>query len=292
MRFHYAESMTPIGNLLPLAKEAEAHGYAGYMIPDSLFYPQETDSKYFYNSDGSREFLENKPFIESFILAAAMGACTTTLELTTFVVKLPVRHPVYSAKLASSVAALTNNRFNFGVGLSVWPDDYETMGVPFEHRGRRLDECIEIVQRLSAGGYYAHDGEFYQFPAIKMNPVPSKPLPLLIGGHADAALKRAARHDGWLHAGGGAGEPLQPMLDKLAAYRREAGTLDRPYRIFVIDLAAFTIDGVRRLEDQGITDVIVGFRNAYANEPDTQPLAEKIAALRGFADTVIARVNR
>jgi hypothetical protein len=65
----------------------------------------------------------------------------------------------------------------------------------------------------------------------------------------------------------------------------------RQHRLFVIDMAAFTADGAKKLEDQGITDVIVGLRNACANEEDTQPLAETIAALPGPADSVIARVN-
>ena len=288
MRFHYAESMTPIVNLLPLAKDIEAHGYAGYMIPDSLFYPEQSDSKYTYTADGDRRFLENKPFVESFILASAMGAITTTLELTTFVVKLPVRQPIYAAKLATSIAALTNNRFNFGVGLSVWPEDYAAMGVPYEERGKRLDECIDIVRGLSSGQYYDHKGAFYAFDKLKLNPAPTKPLPIMIGGHADPALKRAARHDGWLHAGGG---DLDAMLKKLAAYRAEAGTANKPFRTFVIDMDAFTLDGVKRLEDKGVTDVIVGFRNSYAMEEDTQPLQEKIDALRGFADSVIAKAG-
>ena len=160
MKFHYAESMTPVANYLPLARAAEEHGYAGFTISDSLIYPKASDTSYSYTEDGGREFLENKPFIESFILATAMGAATTTLELTTNVVKLPVRPPLYSAKLASSIAALTGDRFNFGVGLSVWPEDYAAMGVPYAKRGKRFDECIAIVKGLCAGGYFEFHGEF------------------------------------------------------------------------------------------------------------------------------------
>lgn len=287
MRFHYAEAMTPIANLLPLAKEIEAHGYAGYMIPDSLFYPAHSDTKYAYTADGDRRFLENKPFVESFILSAAMAAVTTRIEITTFVVKLPVRQPVYAAKLATSVAALSNDRFNFGVGLSVWPEDYEFMGVPYEERGKRLDECIDIVQKLTRGGYQSHKGAFYQFDELKLNPVP-KSMPIMIGGHADPALKRAAKHDGWLHAGGG---DLDDMLAKIARYREELGTSKKPFRNFVATLDAFTLDGLKRLEDKGIEDVVVGFRNSYAMEEDTQPLQDKIDALRGFADNVVAKLS-
>src|SRR5690606_40617479 len=92
--------------------------------------------------------------------------------------------------------------------------------------------------------------------------------------------------DGWMHAGGDAAD-LDRYLARLAVLRREAGREREPFEIHVIALEAYTVDGVRRLEDRGVTDVIVGFRNAY--EPDTMTLAQKIDALRAYADQVIAR---
>ena len=288
MRFHYAESMTTVANMLPLARAAEEYGYAGFAIPDSLIYPKASDTTYSYTDDGGREFLENKPFVESFILAAAIGAATTRLELTTNVVKLPVRPPLYSAKLAASVAALTNDRFNFGVGLSVWPEDYAVMGVPYEKRGKRFDECIAIVKGLCAGGYFEFHGEFYDIAPVKLNPVPSKPLPILIGGHSDAALRRAARHDGFMFAGGGV-DVLKPMVDAINNYRAEAGTADKPFRLFATAMGPITPDTVREMADLGVTDMPVSFRNLYAVEEDSQPLSDKLDDMKRFADTMIAK---
>ena len=288
MRFHYAESMTAVSNYLPLAREAEASGFAGFAIPDSLIYPKASDTQYSYTDDGGREFLENKPFVESFILATAIGAATTKLELTTNVVKLPVRQPLYAAKLAASVAAITNDRFNFGVGLSVWPEDYAAMGVDFARRGKRFDECIAIVKGLCAGGYFEFHSEFYDIPAVKLNPVPAKPLPILIGGHSDAAFKRGARHDGFMFAGGGA-DVLKPAIDAINGHRQELGTTGKPFRIFASGMGDFSVDSIRRLEDLGVTDMPVAFRNLYAVEEDSQPLQDKIDDMRRFADTVIAK---
>ncbi|OCC25530.1 LLM class F420-dependent oxidoreductase [Croceicoccus estronivorus] len=291
MRFHYAESMTQVGNYIPLAQAAEANGYAGYVIPDSLIYPKASDTTYSYTEDGGREFLENKPFVESFILATAIGTVTKKLEMTTNVVKLPVRPPLYSAKLAASIAALTNNRFNLGVGLSVWPEDYEVMGVPYAKRGKRFDECIAIVRGLCAGGYFEFHGEFYDLPPVKLNPVPTEPLPILIGGFSDAALKRAARNDGFMYAGGDGGtDELRGMIDKINEYRAEAGTLDKPFRIFATAMGELTLDIVKRHQDLGVTDMPVAFRNLYAMEEDTQPLQDKIDDLKRFSDNVIAKV--
>ena len=105
MRFHFAESMTAIENYIPLAKAAEAAGFEGFMVPDSLIYPKQSDTSYSYTADGSREFLENKPFIETFTQATAMLAVTERLQVTTNVLKLPVRPPLYAAKIAASIAA-------------------------------------------------------------------------------------------------------------------------------------------------------------------------------------------
>jgi hypothetical protein len=165
------------------------------------------------------------------------------------------------------------------------------MGVPFAKRGRRMDECMEIVRGLTAGGYFEFSGEFYDIPAIKICPTPSEPIPLLVGGHADAALRRAAvLGDGWMH-GGGPNEQLDDLLDRIAAIRKAEGVDGKPFEVHVISADAYTPDGIRRLEDRGVTDVIVGFRIPYIVGPDTEPLAKKIEHLNRYADTIIAKVQ-
>ena len=291
MRFAYAESMTDPSFYAPLARAAEDAGYDTFVVPDSIAYPLHSDTTYPFNPDGSREFIEDKPFIEPFVLVGALGAVTTTIRFVTFVVKLPIRHPVLVAKQAASVAVLTGGRFLFGVGSSPWPEDYELLDVPWERRGRRMDECIDIVRGLTAGDYFEYHGEVFDVAPVKMAPVPSDPIPILVGGHGEAALRRAATMgDGWMH-GGGDPALLPGLLERLRALREEAGRLDEPFETHVISLDAFSPDGVRRLEDAGVTDVIVGFRWPYVVGPDTEPLQAKIDNLRRFADTVIAETR-
>ncbi len=290
MRFTFAEAMTDPAYYAPLAQAAEQAGFAGFTIPDSLAYPEQSDAKYPYTEDGDREFLEDKAFIETFIMAAALGAVTSTIRFTPFVLKLPVRHPALVAKQASSVAYLTCNRLALGVGTSPWPEDYDIMGVDFARRGKRMDECMDIIAGLTTGEYFEFHGEFYDIPRIKMTPAPTEPIPLLVGGHADAALRRAViRGDGWMH-GGGSGDELDALLGKIADIRKAEGKLNDPFEIHVISLDAYTVDGVKRLEDKGITDVIVGFRVPYSKGPDTEPLQKKIDHLNWYADNVIAKV--
>jgi alkanesulfonate monooxygenase SsuD/methylene tetrahydromethanopterin reductase-like flavin-dependent oxidoreductase (luciferase family) len=185
------------------------------------------------------------------------------------------------------VAVLSNNRFGFGVGLSPWPEDFRVTGTEWSSRGKRMDEMIEIIRGLSGGGFFEYHGKHYELESIKICPTPTRPLPILIGGHTEPALRRAARlGDGWMHAGGDQ-EVLDKLLRRLRELRREYGREKEPFELHVISLLGYTLDGVKKLEDAGITDCIVGFRNAY--EKDTMTLQQKIDALRGFADSVIAK---
>jgi len=288
MRFSYAESMCDPSQYLTLARAVEEAGFTSFVIPDSICYPEVSDSLYPYTPDGEREFLEDKPFIEPFSLIPAMAAVTTRLRFTTFVVKLPIRHPVLVAKQAASVAVMTDNRFGFGVGTSPWPDDFLVTGTEWKTRGARLDEMIAIIRGLTAGGYFGFHGKHYDLPRVKICPTPTTPIPILIGGHSEAALKRAARNDGWMHAGGDQGA-LEGFLKRIAELRREYGRAHLPFENHVISFDGFTVDGVKRLADLGVTDVIVGFRDPY-HMPDT-PVAEKIEYLRRYADDVIASVR-
>jgi probable F420-dependent oxidoreductase len=290
MRFSYAEAMTDASYYAPLARAAEAAGYTSMTIADSLIYPRESDARYPYTDTGDREFLDDKQFIEALTLVTHLAAVTTTLRFTPFVLKLPIRPPVLVAKQVSSIAWLSGNRLGLGVGLSPWPEDFVAMGVPWEKRGKRMDECIDILRGLTSGDYFEFHGDFYDIPAMKQTPAPTAPVPILVGGHSDAALRRAARKgDGWMHGGGP--DDLDQLLDRLASIRKEEGDDRDDFEVHVISMDAYDPDGVKRLEDKGVTDCIVGFRMPYIKGPDTEPLDTKVRHLESFAEKVIAKVN-
>ncbi len=288
MRFSYSESMCDPSYYLDLARAAEEAGFTSMVVPDSICYPAASDSEYPYTDEGAREFLDGKPFLEPFSVIPAMGAVTSSLRFTTFVMKLPIRQPVLVAKSVTSVAVITGNRFGFGIGLSPWPEDFRACGQAWKGRGKRMDEMIEIIRGLTTGELYEFHGAYYDIPSIKLCPVPTQPIPILIGGHSDAALRRAARvGDGWMHAGSDE-ETLLRMLGRLQELRREEGREGEPFEVHAISQEGYTPDGVKRLEELGVTDLIVPFRDLYA--PDTQSLEEKIGALRQYAEDVIAKV--
>jgi probable F420-dependent oxidoreductase len=285
--------MTDPAYFAPLAQAAEEAGFDTFLVPDSICYPEVSDSTYPYTPDGNREFLDGKPFLEPFSLIPALGAVTSTIRFATFVLKLPIRPPVLTAKQAASVAVLTGNRLVLGVGISPWPEDFDVLGVPFDRRGKRLDECIAIIRGLCDpdGGYYEHDGEVFDVQSIKIAPVPSQPIPILIGGHTEPALARAARiGDGWMAAGADP-ELLAHAVATTTERRKEAGRDHLPFEIHSASLDVYAAEGVARAEEQGITDAVVGFRWPYEPGPDTEPLQQKLDAIRRYGDDVIANVR-
>ena len=287
MRFSYHPSMCDPSFYLELGKAAEAAGFDAITFPDSICYPKECDSTYPYNDDGSRDFLDGVPFLEPFSIIPAIAAVTDKLEFSTSVYKLAPRQAVTTAKFVTTLGVMTNNRFHFGVGVSPWYEDFLATGERWEKRGKRMDEQIDILRGLMNGEYFSYKGEFYDIPELKLCPVPTKPVPILIGGHSKPALRRSARCDGWISAGLSL-EETKNLIDQINSFREDFGTMDHPnYQFQVMGEAAYSPDGVRQLEDIGATEVIVAFRNTYEGGADERTLEGMIAEINWYAEEVI-----
>jgi len=287
MKFAYHPTMCPPDQYLPLAKAAEDIGFDTFTFPDSICYPKEGSDVYPYNDDGTRDFLDGVPFLEPFVAIPYLAAATEKIRFTTSVIKLAIRQPVIVAKQLSSLGVLIGDRFGFGVGISPWPEDFLASQIPWEKRGKRMDEMMEIVNGLMTGEYFGYDGEIFQMDPIKLCPVPDHHIPLLVGGHAKPALRRAGRiGDGWISAGSSLQE-LTQMIDQIEEFRKEYGRENIPYEYHAMTEAAYTVEGLGDLEKAGVTEVIIAFRNPYDGKPDTQSVEEKIGMLHWYADNVI-----
>jgi probable F420-dependent oxidoreductase len=288
MRFSYHPSMCNPSYYIELGKVAEDLGFDVITFPDSICYPKECDSSYPYNDDGSRDFLDGVPFLEPFSIIPAIAAVTKNLEFSTSVYKLAPRQAVTTAKFMTSLGVITENRFHFGVGVSPWYEDFLATGERWEKRGKRMDEQIKILRGLMSGEYFGFHGEFYNIPEIKLCPVPSKPVPILIGGHSNLALKRAAKlGDGWISAGLTL-EDTKVMIDNINNYREEFNTLDNTnFQFQVMGESAYSVDGIEKLTEIGATEVIVAFRNAYEGGPDKRTLNSMIEEMKWYSNEII-----
>ncbi|KZF08047.1 LLM class F420-dependent oxidoreductase [Rhodococcus sp. EPR-157] len=286
MKYTVGIAMTPLHELTALAQTAEECGFTSIAIPDSLFYMETQSADYPYTPDGSRMWNEETPWVDPLIAAAAMGAVTTRIEFYTQVLKLGSRNPVLLARQVGSVAAMTGNRFGFGVGIGWAPEEFEWCGVPYAKRGKRVDEMIEVIKLILGGGMVEHHGEFYDFDKLQMSPAPTKPVPFYVGGHTDVALRRAARvGDGWTSAMIKF-DDLVSVIARLKELRTEYGKADEPYEIQTVCIDRFGKVGYAELEEAGVTDIItvpwifdgIGFDG---------PLEAKKDSMRKFADTHI-----
>lgn len=290
MKFTLAVAMSPLDQLVELAKTAEECGFASIALPDSLFWSEKVSADYPYTPDGSRFWTAETPWVDPLVAAAAMGAGTDRIRFYTQVLKLGSRNPVLLARQVGSVAALTNDRFGLGVGLGWSPEEFAWCGTEYAHRGARSDEAIEVLRLILGGGMVEYHGDFYEFDRLQMSPAPKQPVPIYVGGHTEAGLRRAARTgDGWTSAMIKF-DDLRQIIGRLGELREEYGRADEPFEIQSVCIDKFGVDGYREQFEAGVTDIIVMPWLNYGVGFDGE-LAAKKDALQRFTHEVIEQVT-
>jgi probable F420-dependent oxidoreductase len=288
MKFTVGVALSPLDQLPELARTAEECGYDSIALPDSLFFSEQVSAKYPYTADGARFWDADTPWVDPFVAAAAMGAVTSRIRFYTQVLKLNPRNPVLLARQIGSVAVLTGNRFGLGVGLGWSPEESQWCGGHFDHRGARADEAIEIITLILGGGMVDYHGAYYEFGKLAMSPAPSEPVPVYVGGHTDAALRRAARvGDGWTSAMITFDE-LCEVIARLGTLREEYGR-SGPFEIQAVCVDRFGLDGFRAQAQAGVTDAIVVPWVFYGVGLDG-PLEAKKDGMKRFADDIMGKL--
>ena len=277
--------MVPAHHFLPMARAAEEHGYDSIAVPESVFFPEEVSAGYPYTEDGKRFWAADTPFVDPFVAIPAMAAVTERIRFVTNVVKLPLRHPLLVAKQVASIAALSNDRFTLGVGLSWMPEEFEFTGTEMKHpwcphrRGHRRHPRCAV-----SGEWAEYHGKHYSFERLKISPAGSKPVPIWIGGHSEPALRRVAeRGDGWITVNTTAAEVVAG-IESIRSQRDPSWPLD----VSALAIDVWDLDGWRRLEDAGVTEVQVLPWYTHGDGGDPDDLDVQLASLGRFADDVLA----
>ena len=156
--------------------------------------------------------------------ATALATLSQRITVQTAVYLLPLRHPVPVARQVASLAALAPGRVNFGVGIGGEdPTELRACGIDPATRGRRMDEALTVLRPLLAGAEVSVSGDFFRLDQVRIRPAPTPPVPIVIGGRSDAALRRVARYgDGWL----GLWVSPERYVDattRISRYARDAG---------------------------------------------------------------------
>ena len=267
MQFTLALPMLPAHHYVPLARVAESTGFDSVAVPDSVFYPEEVSADYPYSADGSRFWSAETPFLDPFVAIAAMATVTEQIRFYTNVLKLSIREPLLVAKTVSSLAALSGGRVGLGVGLSWIPEEFEWLGQNMSTRGARTDEEIEVIRGAVGGSWAEFHGKHYDHGRLMISPGAPGPIPIYVGGTSDAGLRRAARQgDGWISVVVPTDE-LSGIIARLTELRVEYGRSGDPFEIKVISADTFDLDGFRRLEELGVTDLMVCPWYFYDGDP-------------------------
>jgi len=133
-----------------------------------------------------------------------LAAATRHVRLLSYVYVVPYRHPLMTAKAFATLDALSGGRVILGVGAGHLQREFETLGVDFASRSKRLDEALDLIAAALTDEYPQHDGEAWQVHDLGQRPRPiQQPRPpIWVGGSTKPALRRAAeRGDGWLPQG-------------------------------------------------------------------------------------------
>ncbi len=290
MKFWQAVSFSEPDQLMEVAQICEEVGFEGIMISDHMFYPGDYENKYPYSEDGKLNELDPEtPWPDPWVAIASMAAVTQRVRFTTMIYILPLRNPIEVAKSTSTLGVLTNDRFALGIGAGWMREEFETMGVDFKTRGKRLDESIEALHQLWSGDMVEFHGDHFDFGPLLMNPVPAARVPIWVGGISTPALRRAARiGDGWLGSGQTPEEAVE-LLGKLAALRRDYGRENEPFEAIVPLVTSPTPDDLKRIRDAGAHGT-VSYPFTSTIGPNTT-IDQKRAYLEEFAGTVMKMVT-
>lgn len=299
MRFGFHLFMIDPAEYLDIARACDEWGWDSLAVPDAPFFPEVVSAPYPYTPDGKRFWPLEFPVLDPWIAVTHMATVTKRLRFITSVLRMSVRKPLLEAKMACSVAAISNNRLAIGVGLAWMPEEFKFLHENKKTRGARVNEAIQIIRLCMGGGFVEFHGEHYDFDRLIMEPHPTKHIPIYGGGITEPALLRAARYcDGWL----GIVHPeheIPQIVSKLNRLRQEHGRSKEPFDILVQCPQAVSIDDIRRIEDLGVTELWVtpwlasapsgeeaGVAATFCPQPT---LEQKLKAIREYGEQIIAK---
>lgn len=266
-----------------LIRAAEAVGIESAWSVEHVVVPLDYQSRYPYSDTGKMPGPDSVPIPDPLLPLAYAAAITSKLRLGTGVMILPQRHPAYVAKQMATLDVLSNGRAMLGIGSGWLKEEFEVLGIPFNERGKRTDESIAAIRSLWSDQPQAFEGRFFKWPPVESQPKPvQRPgVPIIVGGHSEAAAKRAGRLGDGFFPGRGDLTTLQRLLGIMRDEARRVGRDPDGVEV-TAGLMDTSLDGVKRLIDLGVGRVIIG---PPAFDPDGVR-----AGLEAFANNVMAKL--
>lgn len=248
MKFGLSLGLVNPGIWRDLTVQGEALGFESVWLPEHLVLPVAMEGSP-YGEDEHPPVPPKTKIYDAPAYLSYLAGVTSTIRLGTWVYLLGIRHPFTGARGFATVDVVSEGRVEVGVGAGWLRAEWDAVNLDARTRGRRLDEAIDVCRRLWSEDVIEHRGEFFDFDSVMFEPKPvQQPLPVLIGGESERALRRAEeRGDGWLgmqHTP----DSVAPIAERLRAARGAGfsitvgGTVRSPD-----DVDAFAAAGVDRL---------------------------------------------
>ncbi len=236
-----------------LAQEAEALGYDYLMLYDHVLGADMEIHKDWRPRNGAPPiYTKDDLFHEPLVLYGYLAALTERIELATGVIILPQRQTALLAKQAAEIDVLSGGRLRLGFGTGWNELEYQGLGMNFHDRGQRSEEQIEVLRLLWTQPSVTFHGRWHTLDGVGINPLPDqRPIPIWLGGAADAVLNRVARlADGWYPPSSLPEDRLKDSIVRLHACASRAGR----------DPASIGIEGIVRLRDRTMDECIDNVR--------------------------------
>jgi probable F420-dependent oxidoreductase len=220
-------------NMRLLAQHVEALGLDSVWVSDHIIVPRQIDSFYPYDPEGRFPSAPDQDYYEPLTTLAFLAASTARVRLGTSVLILPYRNALLTAKMVSTLDALSGGRVILGIGVGWMEEEFDALGLDtFHQRGEVSDEYIQVFRTLWTSAQPGFAGKYVRFADIGFAPKPTRQPhpPIWIGGHTPPAIRRAARlGDGWHPIGLRAPASLTPheMREAVARLRDEASQAGR-----------------------------------------------------------------
>jgi probable F420-dependent oxidoreductase len=183
-----------------VATTAERLHFSTIWAPEHVVLLDQYASKYPYSA-GEFPVPADTPIADPFTTLAYAAACTNKIRLATGICLVPEHNPLVLAKTVATLDRLSGGRFILGAGVGWLAEEFEALGIPFERRGQRTREYVEVMRKLWSERRSSHQGEFVRFTNVLSYPKPAgdKGVPVWFGGESNPALRRVAEYgDGWL----------------------------------------------------------------------------------------------
>lgn len=289
-------------SLIWFAQAVERAGYASGWVSDHVAWPAEIESKYPYSDDGSFAPPPDMGWLDPIGTQLFVAGVTERLRLGFTVLILPYRLPVVTAKQLATLDVLSNGRLILGCGVGWMAEEAAILGMPWDRRGERTDEQLDLFTRLFTERVPSFDGRHYTIPPIGFEPKPlQNPVPVWVGGNTEAAWRRAGTRGHGFHA---AFEPIDHVAHGWQQVLAHAEKADRDTTGMTLSIRLY-LDTMGTMEPaksiQGSRDqmleTITAWRGIGATHIVLDPVARggvpgRLDALLAFAQDVMPEAGR